>query len=122
MAIGWLVGGAFALVVAAGLAQIGSAYPTAGGLYHWSSILGGRGWGWATAWINLIGLVFVVAAVDVGVFTLFQGLAAPALGIDASAWGFAQQTLAVPRSSSRRGCSTISASASRRGSPTSPAT
>ena len=95
VAIGWLVGGAFALVVAAGLAQIGSAYPTAGGLYHWSSILGGRGWGWATAWINLIGLVFVVAAVDVGVFTLFQGLAAPALGLDGSAWGFPQQTAAV---------------------------
>ena len=95
VAIGWLVGGAFALVVAAGLAQIGSAYPTAGGLYHWSSILGGRGWGWATAWINLIGLVFVVAAVDVGVFTLFQGLAAPALGLDASHWGFPQQTAAV---------------------------
>ena len=95
VAIGWLVGGAFALVVAAGLAQIGSAYPTAGGLYHWSSILGGRGWGWATAWINLIGLVFVVAAVDVGVFTLFQGLVAPVLGVDASAWGFPQQTAAV---------------------------
>ena len=57
---GWLVGGVFALVVAASLGQIGSAYPTAGGLYHWSSILGGRGWGWATAWINLVGLVFVV--------------------------------------------------------------
>ena len=95
VAMGWLTGGAFALVVAAGLAQIGSAYPTAGGLYHWSSILGGRGWGWATAWINLIGLIFVVAAVDVGVYTLFQGLVAPVLGIDASAWGFAAQTVAV---------------------------
>ena len=60
VAIGWLVGGFFALIVAASLAQIGSAYPTAGGLYHWSSILGGRGWGWATAWFNLIGLIFVV--------------------------------------------------------------
>ncbi len=95
VAIGWLVGGLFALVVAAGLAQIGSAYPTAGGLYHWSSILGGRGWGWTTAWINLIGLVFVLAAVDVGVFTLFQGLAVPVLGLDGSGWGFWQQTGAV---------------------------
>lgn len=93
--IGWLVGGLFALAVAAALSQIGSAYPTAGGLYHWSSILGGRGWGWATAWINLAGLVFVIAAVDVGVYTLFQGLAAPALGIDVSGWGFRQQTIAV---------------------------
>ena len=93
---GWLVGGVFALVVAASLGQIGSAYPTAGGLYHWSSILGGRGWGWATAWINLLGLVFVVASVNVGVYTLFQSLVAgPILHLDVSAWGFREQTLAV---------------------------
>jgi amino acid transporter len=95
VAIGWLVGGFFALVVAACLAQIGSAYPTAGGLYHWSSILGGRGWGWATAWLNLIGLIFVVSSVDVGVYSLFQGLVAPILHIDASAWGLKEQTIAV---------------------------
>ena len=46
VAIGWIVGGLFALVVAASVGQIASAYPTAGGLYHWASILGGRGWGW----------------------------------------------------------------------------
>jgi len=47
--IGWVIGGVFAMVVAASLGQIASAYPTAGGLYHWSSILGGRAWGWVTA-------------------------------------------------------------------------
>lgn len=94
--IGWLVGGFFALIVSASLAQIGSAYPTAGGLYHWSSILGGRGWGWATAWINLIGLIFVVASVDVGVYSLFQTLVAPIFHIDSAAnWGFKEQTIAV---------------------------
>ncbi|MFY0116413.1 amino acid permease, partial [Acinetobacter baumannii] len=51
--VGWLVGGLFALIVACAMAQIASAYPTAGGLYHWASILGGRFWGWATAWVNL---------------------------------------------------------------------
>ena len=94
--IGWVIGGVFALVVAASLGQIGSAYPTAGGLYHWSSILGGRGWGWATAWINLLGLIFVVASVNVGVYTLFQGLVAgPILHLDAANWGFREQTIAV---------------------------
>ena len=44
------------LAVAATMAQIASAFPTAGGLYHWASLLGGRGWGWATAWFNLLGL------------------------------------------------------------------
>ncbi len=37
--IGWLVGCAISGVFALGLAQIASSYPTAGGLYHWASIL-----------------------------------------------------------------------------------
>ncbi|HLO16820.1 MAG TPA: amino acid permease, partial [Anaerolineales bacterium] len=46
----WLVGGALAMSVAWGMGQIASSFPTAGGLYHWSSHLGGKFWGWATAW------------------------------------------------------------------------
>ncbi len=72
--IGWPVGSLFAIVVALAMGQIASAYPTAGGLYHWGSILGGRAWGWATAWFNLLGLIFVVASVDVGVYLLFRDL------------------------------------------------
>lgn len=94
--IGWIVGSVFAMIVAASMAQIASAYPTAGALYHWSSILGGRGWGWATAFVNLLGLIFVVASVDVGVYTLFTSLILGNIfGIDTSHWGYAQQTLAV---------------------------
>ncbi len=72
--IGWIVGSVFALLVAAAMGQIASAYPTAGGLYHWGSILGGKGWGWGTAWLNLIGLLFVVASVDYGVYLLARDL------------------------------------------------
>ena len=43
--IGWFVGGLFALLVSFSMGQIASAYPTAGGLYHWGSILGGKFWG-----------------------------------------------------------------------------
>jgi amino acid transporter len=93
--IGWMVGGVFALIVAASLGQIGSAYPTAGGLYHWSSILGGRGWGWATAWFNLLGLIFVVSSVDVGVWSLFLNLIGPMLGMDPAQYGLGAQALAV---------------------------
>src|SRR6478735_3726909 len=55
--IGWLVGCFVSLVFAVAMAQISSAYPTAGGLYHWGSILGNRGTGWVTAWLNLLGLI-----------------------------------------------------------------
>jgi amino acid transporter len=94
--VGWLVGGAFSMIVGLCMAQIGSAYPTAGGLYHWSSILGGRGWGWATAWMNLLGLIFVTAAVTVGVYSLFSSLVLTNIfGIDTSKWGYWQQLAAV---------------------------
>src|ERR1700742_2214925 len=72
--IGWIVGSVFALIVAAAMGQIASAYPTAGGIYHWASILGGRGWGWGAAWLNLLGLLFVVASVNYGVYLLAQSL------------------------------------------------
>lgn len=51
------------LTVAASMAEISSAYPTAGGLYYWSTALGNKHWGWWTAWFNLIGLIALVAAV-----------------------------------------------------------
>ncbi len=73
VAIGWSIACLFSLAVAASMGQIGSAFPTAGGLYHWASILGGRGWGWATAWFNLAGLVTVLAAINVGTYEFILG-------------------------------------------------
>lgn len=86
--IGWFVGGLFALLVSFAMGQIASAYPTAGGLYHWGSILGGKFWGWLTAWFNLLGLVFVVSSVDVYLYQVFfKGLLfATVLKVDVSAW------------------------------------
>ena len=46
------------------MAELASAYPTAGGPYWWAAKLGGPGWCWFTGWFNLIGLVAVVASVD----------------------------------------------------------
>lgn len=80
--IGWLVGALFCFLVAVSMAQVGSAYPTAGGLYHWSSILGGKGWGWATAWLNLSGLIFVTASVNVGAYLIMINTFGPLVGID----------------------------------------
>ena len=110
VAIGWVVGGLFALVVAASIGQIASAYPTAGGLYHWASILGGRGWGWICAWINMVGLIFVVASVNFGVYILLKDLVLTGF----SAWIRRRGGLGIPAYSFRflplpRRCSIISA-------------
>lgn len=90
--IGWPLGALFAGVVALAMAQISSSFPTAGGLYHWGSILGGRAYGWVTAWFNLLGLIFVVASVNMGVYDVFfKASIAPMLGIDPASLGYAEQ-------------------------------
>ncbi len=100
--LGWLVGGFFALLVSLSMGQIASAYPTAGGLYHWGSILGGKFLGWLTAWFNLLGLLFVVASVDVFLYQVFfKGLLIDTvlggsfLGMDASTWNINAQHIFV---------------------------
>src|SRR5437899_5951187 len=49
---GWLIVGLFCIFVALALGEIASTYPTAGGLYFWSSKLPGRSpaWGWFSGW------------------------------------------------------------------------
>src|SRR4051812_25089840 len=71
--LGWPLVCLFSLTVALSMAQVASAFPTAGGLYHWAAILGGKGWGWVTAWCNLVGLVTVVAAVNAGTYDFLFG-------------------------------------------------
>jgi len=77
--LGWLLVALFALAVAATMGQLASTFPTAGGLYHWAAILGGRGWGWTTAWFNLIGLVTVLAAINVGTYRFALNALGPSL-------------------------------------------
>lgn len=80
--IGWPVGVLISGVFALALAQIASAYPTAGGLYHWGSILGNRFTGWLSAWLNLLGLITVLGAINVGTFYFFFGAFGPQFGIE----------------------------------------
>jgi amino acid transporter len=80
--LGWPLGSLISLCFALTMAQVASAFPTAGGLYHWASILGGRGWGWITAWFNLAGLVTVLAAINVGAYQFAVGTFGPRLRYD----------------------------------------
>jgi amino acid transporter len=75
--LGWPLVSLFALAVAATMGQLASTFPTAGGLYHWSAILGGRGWGWTTAWFNLAGLITVLAAINVGTYRFAMAAIGP---------------------------------------------
>jgi len=92
----WIIGSVIAVCTALALAEIASAIPTAGGLYHWSSAYGGRGWGWATAWMNFLAYTFGMAGCAVAIYLLFQQMV---LGwvfhIDSSSWGYWQQVVGV---------------------------
>jgi amino acid transporter len=66
---GWLLVGVMSTIIALAMAEIASAFPTAGGLYYWASKLGSPGWGWATGWFNLIGQIAVTAAIGYGLAT-----------------------------------------------------
>jgi len=80
MAFGWPLVTLFTLTVALSLAELASALPTAGAMYHWSSMLGGKSWGWFTAWFNIAGNITVLAGVDFGCAQFVT----PLLGIDAT--------------------------------------
>src|ERR1700733_12136185 len=71
---GWIIVGVMTLVVGLGMAEIASAYPTAGGLYYWSAKLAKNNsgaWSWFTGWFNLLGQVAVTAGIDYGFATFF---------------------------------------------------
>lgn len=66
MSLGWMLVSAFTLMVALSMAELASAFPTAGALYHWSSILGGKRLGWITACLNTLGQFAILAGIDYG--------------------------------------------------------
>src|SRR6266545_3462138 len=89
--LGWPLVCLFSLAVAATMGQVASSFPTAGGLYHWASILGGKGWGWATAWLNLLGLVAALSAINLGALRFTLDFVGPLLGLEPAAWPAGKQ-------------------------------
>src|SRR2546421_373894 len=81
--LGWPVASLFTLCVAASMAELASAYPTAGGLYFWAFRLGGRGWAWLTAWLNMIGQVTITVGINVAAATYLIGAVTRIAGLPA---------------------------------------
>jgi amino acid transporter len=72
IAWGWPIVAAFILVIGVCLSELVSAYPTSGGIYWWASKLGGAKAGYYTGWLNLIGLIAIVASVAYGCATFLD--------------------------------------------------
>jgi len=72
--IGWLFVGLMSTLVGLSMAEVCSAYPTAGGLYYWAAKMAKPARApiasWFTGWFNLIGQVAVTASIDFGLATI----------------------------------------------------
>lgn len=79
--VGWPIVSLFTLCVAASMAEITSAWPTAGGLYFWAFRLGGRGVAWLVAWLNMVGQVTVTAGINVAAAIYVIGAVVRAAGL-----------------------------------------
>ncbi|MDP9116468.1 MAG: amino acid permease [Actinomycetota bacterium] len=72
IAWGWPIISVFILVIGLCMSELVSAFPTSGGIYWWASKLGGPKAGYYTGWLNLIGLLAIVASVGYGCATFFD--------------------------------------------------
>jgi amino acid transporter len=72
IAWGWPIISIFILVIGLCMSELVSAYPTSGGIYWWASKLGGVKAGYYTGWLNLIGLLAIVASVAYGAATFLD--------------------------------------------------
>ena len=79
--VGWPLVSVMTLAVAASMAELASLYPTAGGLYFWAFRLGGRGWAFTTAWLNMIGQVTITAGIEIAAAIYLIGTTTRLLGL-----------------------------------------
>jgi amino acid transporter len=57
MSVGWPLATLGTLTVAASMAELCSAFPTAGGTYHWAAALGGPAAGWFVSIFSIVGMI-----------------------------------------------------------------
>lgn len=72
IAWGWPIISVLILVIGLCMSELVSAFPTSGGIYWWASKLGGAKAGYYTGWLNLIGLLAIVASVAYGCATFLD--------------------------------------------------
>jgi amino acid transporter len=67
---GWVLVGGLVMFAGLSMAEICSAFPTAGGLYYWAAKLApgksGPIWSWFAGWFNMLGQVAVTAGITFG--------------------------------------------------------
>lgn len=72
ISVGWPVISLLILIIGFTMSELVSAYPTSGGIYWWAAKMGGPAAGFFTGWLNLVGLLAVVASVAYGAATFLD--------------------------------------------------
>ena len=72
IAWGWPLISVFILIIGLCMSELVSAYPTSGGIYWWAAKLGGPKAGFYTGWLNLVGLIAILASVAYGSATFLD--------------------------------------------------
>ncbi len=72
IAWGWPIVSLFILIIGLCMSELVSAFPTSGGIYWWAAKLGGPKAGYYTGWLNLIGLIAILASVAYGCATFLD--------------------------------------------------
>jgi amino acid transporter len=72
ISLGWPLISAFILIIGFCMSELVSAFPTSGGIYWWASKLGGARAGFYTGWLNLVGLIAILASVAYGCATFLN--------------------------------------------------
>jgi len=80
MSVGWPLATLGTLTVAASMAELCSAFPTAGGTYHWAAALGGPAAGWFVSIFSIVGMI----AAQVGINYSCAQFLLPFTGVAAS--------------------------------------
>jgi amino acid transporter len=80
MSVGWPLATLGTLTVAASMAELCSAFPTAGGTYHWAAAVGGPAAGWFVSIFSIVGMI----AAQVGINYSCAQFLLPFTGISAS--------------------------------------
>ncbi|MBS1955613.1 MAG: amino acid permease [Cyanobacteria bacterium SZAS-4] len=80
MTFGWPIVTFFTMFVVLSMGELASSLPTSGAMYHWSCKLGGKNWGWFTAWFVIVGYITALAGIDYGCAQFLM----PMLGLHSS--------------------------------------
>lgn len=72
IAWGWPILATFILLIGLVMSELVSAFPTSGGIYWWAAKLGGPKAGYYTGWLNLVGLIAILASVAYGSATFLD--------------------------------------------------